>query len=374
MITDPIGLYVHVPFCKSKCAYCDFLSFPACTEKYEEDYVDALIREISSYKGEERIRVDTVFFGGGTPTLLSKDSFSRIAEAIYKTFQIMPNTEFTLEANPKTVLSESLAAYKEYGVNRISLGLQSSHKNELKKLGRIHNFDEFLASYELCRNAGIENINVDLMYGIVDQTLSSFEKTLCRVAALSCEHISVYGLILESGTPLYNMRDKLTFPTEDEECDMYYLAADLLRSYGYLHYEISNYAKSGYECRHNLKYWRDAEYIGLGLAAHSYYGNKRFSNPESFSEYFAPDMPNYRTETVITKEDNAYEYAMMRLRLREGFSLNDYRERFSVSFTEGKEGYIENLIGGGFLKIENGRISLTEKGFYVSNTILSELI
>ena len=244
MTTEPIGLYVHIPFCKKKCAYCDFVSFGDALDKYEDTYVSALVNEIYEYQREEKIAVDTVFFGGGTPSVISAISFEKIAKALNEVFDILPSAEFTLEANPKTLTEEKLEIYTGRGVNRISLGLQSIRENEMKILGRIHNFDDFLHSYELCRNAKITNINVDLMYAIPEQTLDSFADTLKTVIALSPEHISAYSLILEEGTQLYNRRNYLTFPSEDEECEMYYMAARMLKNAGYEHYEISNYAKS----------------------------------------------------------------------------------------------------------------------------------
>lgn len=374
MTTEPIGLYLHIPFCKSKCAYCDFVSFGGALSEYEDSYTAALINEICEYRSKEKIKVNTVFFGGGTPTLISAKAFEKIVSALFDVFEILPGTEFTVEANPKTVTKEKLRLYTSLGVNRISLGLQSYHENELKTLGRIHNFEEFAQTYAACRNAGISNINVDLMYGIPEQTEESFRITLEKIIDLAPEHISAYGLILEEGTRLYAQKDVLKFPTEEEECKMYYMAAELLRNSGYAHYEISNYARAGFECRHNLKYWQDKEYIGLGLAAHSYYGKKRYSNPVGFSEYFSPSVKEYRQTEIIDTEANAYEYAMMHLRLADGFSLSDYEKRFKRSFTSGKEAFIQKLKSSGYIIISEDRISLTERGFYVSNTILSELL
>ena len=374
MTTDLIGLYVHIPFCKSKCAYCDFVSFGNALCEYEEKYVSALIDEISEYKREEKIGIDTIFFGGGTPSLLSPESLKKIMTAIRKVFEIFPDAEITVEANPKTLSEEKLVAYRELGINRISLGLQSIHEKELKILGRIHNFDEFLESYELCRRFGIANINVDLMYGIPEQTKESFRETLGKVIALSPEHISAYGLILEEGTRLYEMKDALTLPSEDEECEMYYLAAKMLYDAGYSHYEISNYSKEGKRSRHNLKYWHDSEYIGVGLAAHSYFGKKRYFNTSLFSEYFSPERKEYRQTEEISETDAAYEYAMMNLRLSDGLSLSDYERKFSRSFLLGREELIEEFIGGGYMTLADGRLSLTDSGFYVSNSILSSLL
>ena len=374
MTTEPIGIYVHVPFCKSKCAYCDFVSFAGALEEYEDLYTDTLVREIYSYKNAPKIKADTIFFGGGTPSVISEKSFFRISQALYNTFDINDNFEFTVEANPKTLSEDKLKVYKDCGVNRISIGLQSVHENELKMLGRIHTYAEFLDSYELAYKNGIANLNVDLMYALPGQKCSDFVGTLEKVIKLSPSHISAYSLILEEGTRLYDMKDSLSFPTEEEECEMYGALTEILRNAGYLHYEISNYAKEGFECRHNLKYWQDEEYIGLGLAAHSYYGKKRYHNPDCFSEYFSLSETNYKQTEPISKAENAYEYAMMRLRLSKGFSLSEYKRKFSVDFLSGRESFISQLIKAGYLRVYDDFVALTESGFYVSNEILSQLL
>ena len=375
MTTKPIGIYVHIPFCKQKCSYCDFLSFAGALQKYEEPYTDALIREIYSYKREPKIKADTVFFGGGTPSIISAQSFSRITEALYDVFEILPDAEFTLEANPKTLTDEKLSTYVGCGVNRISIGMQSVCEKELKTLGRIHNFDEFLAAYEITQGAGVKNINIDLMYGIPEQTAESFERTLDRVVALSPSHLSLYGLILEEETRFWDKRDLLSLPDEDIECDMYYLAGKKLSLAGYSHYEISNYAKEGTECRHNLKYWRDMPYIGVGVSAYSYFDGVRFGNSSDINEYLSSESKKYRYEEVISAEEEAYEYAMLRLRLKEGFSLSDYKKRFGAEFYSGeRKGKIDAYSELGYISLTEENISLTESGFYISNKILTDLL
>ncbi len=369
MKADPIGLYVHIPFCVKKCAYCDFCSFPYSDVSWREAYIKRLCKEISEYKGRE-IEVNSIFFGGGTPSLLSSDEFCKITDSIKNSFWVSSDTEFTIEANPKTLTEKNLLSYMECGVNRISIGFQSIHQNELKKLGRIHSCSDFWDSYTLARRVGIRNINIDLMYGIPDQTYESFSKTLDTVKELSPEHISVYGLILEEGTPLYKSRKSLFLPNEDEECEMYYLASKKLSLGGYSHYEISNYAKPTYECRHNLKYWHNEEYIGFGISAHSYYSGKRFSNSDNISAYLDEKCEKYISEDA----DAEYEYVMLRLRLSEGFSLSDYCRQFGNNFLHGRESYIKKLSDLGYLTLCGDRLSLTEKGFYVSNSILCELI
>ena len=255
MRADMLALYVHIPICLKKCAYCDFCSYPNLSPRQRADYIDALILELDGYKREPRLTLDTLFFGGGTPSLLEPDEFNKLAQKIREVFDTSALSEFTLEANPKTLTREKLLAYREGGVNRISIGLQSIHEKELKNLGRIHSYNDFLESYKLVREVGIENVNVDIMYSIPDQTLESFLKTVDCVISLSPEHISAYSLILEEGTPLYMARDSLCLPSVESECRMYDALCERMASAGYVHYEISNYAKPSRECRHNLVYW-----------------------------------------------------------------------------------------------------------------------
>ena len=371
-MTDAIGLYVHIPFCVKKCNYCDFCSFPT-DSKQKSEYVDALIEEILTYKRSPRIRVDTVFFGGGTPSLLDADEIERIVKAIKSAFALTDGSEFTVEVNPGTVSLDKLLAIKAAGVNRLSIGFQTKHENELKMLGRIHNYEDFIQTFNSARSLGFDNINVDIMYGIPHQTLSSFEETLTAITELSPEHISCYGLIVEPKTPFYDMKDTLPLPDEDTECDMYELACKLLGLHGYEHYEISNYSKKGFQCKHNLKYWHDEEYIGVGLSAHSYYHGERIYTTSDIKEYFSKNSANYRYGER-TRGRDAFEYAMLALRLTEGLSLRDYESVFGVPFTRGRETVIKKYADAGLLKATDSSISLTEKGFYLSNTILSELI
>ena len=371
MTSKNIGLYVHIPFCKRKCADCDFCSF-ADGEVSKNEYIDALISDIESYKGRG-VSLDSIFFGGGTPSMLSGDELLRICESIKKAFKISSDTEFTLEANPATVSAENLSGYISAGVNRISIGLQSIHENELKILGRIHTYDEFKTTHSLCRDAGIKNINVDLMYAFPRQTVESLTETLNNVLALSPEHISLYGLILEEGTPLYNIRDSFEFPDEDDELLMYRTAADILKKAGYLHYEISNYAREGFESRHNLKYWRDAEYIGVGLSAYSYFEGVRYGKGRDMREYLTSPTKNAYFEPISRAEEKK-EYVMLALRLRDGLSYSDYKARFSEDFTLGKEGMIVKYEKLGLLHSHPDGIALTDEGFYLSNTIISSLM
>ena len=374
MITDGIGLYIHVPFCRSKCRYCDFASFPGLSDTAREEYLSALVTEIMGYVRKNKIRVSSVFFGGGTPSLLSASDMKRVLDAVRSTFEISLGSEITVEANPKTVDKYKLFEYRALGINRLSIGLQSIHENERKLLGRIHNFDDFLDTYQAARAVGFGNISVDIMYAIPEQTEKSLGETLDAIIDLSPEHISAYGLIIEEGTPFFEMKDSLPLPNEDTELSMYRLIREKLSSAGYSHYEISNYAKVGFECRHNLKYWRDEEYIGVGLAAYSYFEGVRYGNVRDMRSY-VENPTTARAETdEISADDEAYEYAMMHLRLSEGFSLSEYRSRFGEDFLGKRAEKIKRYSSLGLLKVECDRLFLTEDGFYLSNSIMADII
>ena len=376
MITDRrTGLYIHIPFCKRKCRYCDFCSFTDWESGDFDRYIEAVLAEASDYRGRVG-EISTVFIGGGTPSLLSPSQMDRLLMGLSSACSFSRDCEITAEVNPGTVNADKLRVYRDLGINRLSFGVQSVNENELKSLGRIHTFDDFLSCYRLARDVGFDNVSVDLMYGIPEQTVRSFEKTLRVISELSPEHISCYGLILEEGTPLYARRDSLVFPSEDEECDMYSLACKMLSNSGYEHYEISNYAREGKYCRHNLKYWTDSEYIGLGLTAHSYFDGKRYGNSTDLGQYISLPQSQYSrgNYTEIAPEDERFEYGMLNLRLKWGISLEDYRLRFGVDFTRGREKLIEKYLRLGLADISNGSFFLTERGFYLSNNIMSEIL
>ena len=372
MMKTKVGLYIHMPFCIKKCNYCDFCSYSSLDSNVRSKYIEKLCQEISIY-GNRNIEVDTIFFGGGTPTLLSTEEFEYIVNQIRKNFIVSDDVEFTLEANPGTTNFQKMIDFAKIGVNRFSIGLQTIHKNELKKLGRIHSFEDFNQTYNDLRNIGITNINIDLMYGIPHQTLDTFEKTLDQILNLGPEHLSVYGLILEEGTPFYMERNTLDVPDEDIECNMYNLAARKLKEAGYIHYEISNYAKEGKESKHNLKYWHCEEYIGVGVSAHSYFNGRRYSNSGDIFDYIAKPI-QISTSENLDIEEQKYEFIMLALRLKEGFSLSKYKFRFNEDFMSGREELINKMILMGYVSLDGDILSLTEKGFYVSNSILTELL
>ena len=334
-------------------------------------YTDALIREILSYKGRN-LTLDTVFFGGGTPSILEGRLFEKIVFAVREAFNFKADLEFTVEANPGTLNEEKLRLFKGLGVNRLSLGLQSANENERKILGRIHDFSEFLENFRLARMVGFDNINVDLMYALPSQTKESLKKTLDKVLPLSPEHISAYSLILEENTPLYKMQAGLSFPNEEEEEKMYFELSERLRESGYSHYEISNYAKAGYESRHNLLYWQNGDYIGVGLSAHSFFEGRRFCNTDDFSLYLTKNEPIFDKER--DESDAAYEYAMLALRTSFGLDNARYKELFKIDFIETRREKIEKYQKMGLAVLSGERFILTEAGFYLSNAILVDLL
>ncbi len=364
------GLYVHTPFCLRKCRYCDFAS-SVPNEDFRAAYTKRLISEILSYK-DKNVLLDTVFFGGGTPSLLTERELDGIMDAIRSSFRLSPRAEITAEVNPGTLDEEKLAAFLSEGFNRFSIGLQSIHEKELKKLGRIHTFEDFLEVYKMMRSRGVGNISVDLMFGIPEQSVKSFEKTLSVIKALSPEHISAYGLIIEEGTPFYNERKSLKLPDEEDEREMYFLASSVLSESGYSHYEISNFAKVGFECKHNLKYWSLEDYIGVGLAAHSYFEGAHFSNPKDQGKYLSGLADAHER---LSDDDVAFEYAMLRLRTSYGISFAEYKKRTGSDFlTEERRERIDFYKARGLLVCDENRLALTAEGFYLSNTVISDLL
>lgn len=402
-------LYFHIPFCVRKCRYCDFLSFPCgSSEKSDSDccgsadmerYVDALICELegrrSEYEGEH---ITSVFIGGGTPSVLPCALLERLLCQIQSTVFACnaPGdcTEFSMECNPGTVSREKLMIMKKYGVNRISFGLQSAQNRELEALGRIHSFETFLESYRLARECGFDNINVDLMTAIPYQTIESLADTLHKVMELRPEHISAYSLILEEGTPLYDAYDKdpetLCLPDEDTERDMYHLTEKILRENGYDRYEISNYARKGKECRHNVGYWTGEEYIGLGLGSASYLSTDnetkknikdldgrrnavcmvRTVNGSDLEEYINAPCAVRETVETLTREDLMSEFMILRLRLMKGASDKDFFEKFGCTMDEVYGEINDQFISEGLLMREDDALRLTQRGFDLANIVM----
>ncbi len=367
-----LGIYLHVPFCLQKCLYCDFCSFPGYTEEMTDAYVKRLIADIESYSKKVQGEVDTVYFGGGTPTLLSERQFDSILHSLNKSFAISAGAEISCECNPATADFEHLKNIRKIGINRLSVGVQSANDRELRALGRAHSFSDFKDLYNDARRAGFENISVDLMYGIPDQTVASFEKTIDALCDCSPEHISAYCLKIEDGTPFGRKKETLSLPNEDEEYDMYMLCNEKLVEYGYNRYEISNFSRPGYESRHNLKYWTGADYLGFGVAAHSYFDGERFSNSRDISAYIrGEDITEERFK--ISEKEKIAEYIMLRMRLAAGINCSDFQSRFGVSLFD-VVGSLDRYVEAGYIKKDAGCVSFTERGVFVSNTILSDIL
>ena len=371
---DTLELYIHIPFCIKKCDYCDFLSGPV-SRAGQEDYVYALLREIKEAASREKRPVSTLFIGGGTPSVLPVDLMELLLRELSEQFRFLPEAECTIEANPGTLTEEKLVLYRKYGLNRISIGLQSPVDQELKMLGRIHDYREFLESYELARHVGFDNINVDLMFAIPGQSYEGWVRNLRTVAALAPEHISAYSLIIEEGTPFFSR--KLDLPDEDTEYRMYEDVAGILGEYGYHQYEISNYARSGFECRHNKGYWTRMDYLGLGLGAASLIGKKRFTNTNIMEEYLnhSRDLTGIRKDVeILEKKDEMGEFMFLGLRMTEGVSEEEFQEYFHVSVEKIYGRVIEKYIRQGLLERRNGRIFLTRRGIHVSNAVMADFL
>lgn len=372
-----LELYIHIPFCLRKCSYCDFLSFKAGREA-QRQYADALIAEIISRgkacKGET---VSSIFFGGGTPSILPAEWIEEILSAAGTAFSIEEDAEISMEANPGTVDAEKLTVYRRAGINRLSFGCQSAEDEELRMLGRIHTWQEFLDSFREARAVGFDNINVDLMSALPGQSAASWEKTLRRVTELGPEHISAYSLILEEGTPLFQNQEQYTFPDEDEERLMYERTHVILEEYGFVQYEISNYSLPGRECRHNLGYWTGTGYLGLGLGASSYKDQRRFSNTRVMDDYIRlaaqPELLEREVE-LLTEEDRISERLILGLRLRQGVSEAAFEKEFHRSLTEVFGSVIDKYMGWGLLEWEKGSLRLTREGISVSNTVMAEFL
>lgn len=374
-----LGLYIHMPFCVKKCDYCDFYSIVGFQD-YKR-YADTLLLQMEDYsKLTEGYEVDTVFIGGGTPTLMPAKYLVDVIYGIYSNFDVTSDAEITIEANPATADKKMFKKLLKSGVNRLSLGLQSSNGNELEKLTRIHTYQDFEIAYYEARSAGFENINADIMYGIPDQTLHSLNISIEKALDLYPDHISLYGLKVEDGTPLSKYSDQLTLPDEDTEYEMYKSSVDFLSSHGYEQYEISNFAANGNKCRHNMKYWNCDEYIGIGPASHSYFKDKRYSIEKDISkfmdamEYVDSSKKIIENESIVDERGKLNEYIMLRLRLNEGISGEVFTGKFGRDFGKMFENKLPLYLENGFMKYTNGIYALTVKGMYVSNYILSDIL
>ena len=371
---SPMEIYIHIPFCIRKCDYCDFLSGPS-GPKEQADYVQALLREIQAVEEGEGRSVSSIFIGGGTPSVLDERLLGDILREIRNRFKMEEDAEITIEVNPGTANIGKLQAYREMGINRLSIGLQSPEDRELKILGRIHNYGQFLETYQEARTVGFDNINIDLMSAIPDQTYEGWVKNLRTVAELEPEHISAYSLIVEEGTPF--AARKLNLPDEDTEYNMYEATAQILKEYGFEQYEISNYARKGRECRHNVGYWTRQDYLGFGLGASSLYGKERFANTADMKKYLEnsrnPEKIREK-EPSLTREDEMAEFMFLGLRMTKGISKADFHRYFGCTIESVYGEVLEKYESMELLLEKDGRIFLSREGIHVSNSIMAEFL
>lgn len=377
-----LELYIHIPFCVKKCSYCDFLSAPA-TEQTKEAYMAALFAEIGGRAKDYKERIVTsIFIGGGTPSLLSGDSIRQLMEHIREGFRLAPDVEITMEVNPGTVTTEKLAAFYGARINRLSIGMQSAQEQELKILGRIHDFDGFCQVYREAVEAGFTNINVDVMSGLPGQTLASYKDTLEKVLRLEPmpQHISAYSLIVEEGTPFAAMADRgeLPLPEEDTERAMYEETIEVLAGYGFHRYEISNYALDGYECRHNVGYWIRRDYLGFGIGAASLIGNVRFQNGRDLNAYMAHPLACREEQQSLTTQEQMEETMFLGLRLIRGVSYPEFARCYGQTLEEVYGEVISRNVADGLLTVredETGRrLMLTGRGLDVSNYVMAQFL
>lgn len=377
MKTKTMELYLHIPFCVQKCNYCDFCSFQASKEVIT-DYMAQLKREIAAWGSRLSDKtVSTVFIGGGTPSCIDAAYIAEICQCTAQNFSLEQGAEITMEANPGTVTMEKLQTYRQAGITRLSFGLQSTIQEELDYLGRIHTYEGFLESFHMARACGFDNINVDLMSAVPKQTLSTYEASLRTVAKLAPEHISAYSLIIEDGTAFAEDQELWKYlPTEEEEVRMYQMTKDILGEYGYSRYEISNYSKTGYECKHNLGYWSQIPYLGLGLAAASYLEGKRFSNPDSMEKY--QQMPSFfqafEEAEPLSVNEKIEEFMFLGLRKQKGVSREEFFQTFHKTMDSYYQRVIEKSIEQGWIAEEGDFIALTDQGILISNQVLCEFL
>lgn len=366
-MANSIGLYIHIPFCKSKCPYCDFYSKRATENDYSE-YVKILLDKLFFYSKNCNQTVNTIYFGGGTPSILGTDRLCKILSAVKNHFTVSSEAETTLEANPDSGKKLDFNKLYSEGFNRLSIGMQSAVEKELKTLGRIHSANDAKQTVLSAKNAGFNNISLDLMLGIPHQTYESLQKSIQFCSDCEVTHISSYILKIEENTPFYKMQEKLALPNEDTQADFYLKAVELLDKLGYKQYEISNFAKKGFESRHNTNYWKCGEYIGIGPSAHSFYKGKRF--------YYGRSIEDFKNDIIIddgiggTEE----EYIMLSLRLKSGLNFNEYKNKFNKPISDELIKKAKLYQKSGYMEIDNDKISFTPEGFLVSNHIISELI
>ena len=383
MKKDELGIYIHMPFCKQKCYYCDFVSYTNKESKVKE-YIDCVIKEINSYE-LEKYNITTIYIGGGTPSFVNGYDIKRIIENIRNKLKNnntkLEDIEITIEVNPGTVTAEKLRNYKEAGIIRISVGLQATQDKLLKQIGRIHNYQDFLNTYKLLKQVGFENINVDLMIGLPNQHIKDLKESLEKIVDLNPTHISVYSLIVEEGTPINNLLEegKIELPDEEQERRMYWYVKDFLELKGYNHYEISNFSKKGKESKHNINCWNQEQYIGIGAAAHSYLNDVRYSNTSNLEEYIKNIKENNieknrNIEEEQTLENKRNEFMMLGFRKIEGVDIAKFKEKFIDNPIFLYKDKIKKLTDEGLIEVDLNNIRLTSKGLDLANIVFEEFI
>ena len=378
MNKTPLGIYVHVPFCRSKCQYCDFYSVANKEDKLMDSFLDAVCAHIKEAGAlAPGYKVDTIYFGGGTPSFFGVDGIATILTTLRRNFDVDNYAEITVECNPDSVTDRFLHRIRAEGVNRISLGIQTDNDETLKKLGRPHTYAQAVTAYQRIRKAGFKNVSVDLMYGLPGQTVTEWQETLDNVLRLMPEHISCYGLKVEEGTPLYEYKDVANLPNDDVQADMYLSAVEMLKSRGYRHYEISNFARKGLYSRHNMKYWNGGEYLGFGPSASSDFAGKRFVLARDLLTY----IQGIRTGGEVMEDvqdiplrERAGEYLMLRLRTSVGIGQEEYERMFLLPFTPLLDVLYRYRDLGYVTRTEEGHWAMTPKGYLLSNSIISDLL
>lgn len=376
---ENFGIYIHIPFCKKKCKYCDFISFSCYAEK-ENEYVDSLLKEIENYESIEK-EVSTIYIGGGTPSIIDSKNIIKILEKIRLKFNVKSDAEITIEINPGTITKEKLKDYKSAGINRLSIGLQSTNNDILNLIGRIHTYEEFEKNYNLAKEVGFTNINVDLMLALPNQSMDILIDSLLKVINLNPNHISLYSLILEEGTELEKMIESGEYKLCDEDLErkMYHKTKSVLEKNGYVHYEISNFAKKEYESKHNISCWNQEEYIGFGLAAHSYYNKKRFSNIESIEEYISNINKGEYDKNIVVHESQdkpseMREFMMIGLRKIDGVKISDFERKFRINPLFYFRFEISKLTDEDLIEVDLDFIKLTKKGLDLANLVFEEFV
>lgn len=371
-----LGIYIHIPFCVRKCDYCDFYSVPGRDGRMDE-YLHALEVHIAESAPQAEIyTVNTIYFGGGTPTFFGAERLARLLQLVRKQFNVSKDCEITVECNPDSADQDTLLTLKKAGVNRLSMGVQSAQDKELEEIGRVHSFAQATRAFQRARDAGFDNISLDLIYGLPDQTMESWKESVEALLKLNPEHLSCYGLKLEQGTPLYERREQEQMADDDTQADMYLWMVERLKNAGYGQYEISNFARPGRQSRHNLKYWMGEEYIGFGPSAHSYFGQQRYSFVRDLDAYVKGVLYNGKIldeSTRINRREMGKEYLMLRMRTIWGVEENEYRERFYLNFRPLEERFRE-YEGYGWAECTEGRWHFTPSGFLLSNPLIGDAL